>query len=50
MMSYYEQDFGDFPSETETDGPNLWLEHIAQSRQINGQQAVGSRRRFHTFS
>ena len=49
MMSDYEQDFGDFPSETETDGPNLWLEHIAKSRLINGQQDVESPRRFHHF-
>ena len=34
---------------TKTDRPNLLLEHIAQSRPINGQQEVGSRRRFHYF-
>ena len=28
-----------------TEQPNLWLEHIAQSRHITGQQEVGSRRK-----
>ena len=32
---------------TKKDRPNLWLDHIAQSRPINGQQEVGSRRRLH---
>ena len=32
---------------TKNNQPNLWLEHIAQSRQINFQHEVESHRRFH---
>ena len=34
------EDLDDFPAETQKNRPNLWLEHIAQSRQINFQQEV----------
>ena len=34
---------------TKNNRPNLWLEHIAQSRQICIQQEVESQRRFHLF-
>ena len=34
---------------TKTGRPDLWLEHITQSRPIDGQLEVGSRRRFHHF-
>ena len=34
---------------TKQDRPNHWLEHIAQSRQINIQQEVESQERFHLF-
>ena len=41
MMSDYEEDLDDFPAEKKkTDRPNLWLEHIAQNQQLNGQQEV----------
>ena len=32
---------------TKENRPNLWLDHIAQSRQIKKQQEVESQRRFH---
>ena len=32
---------------TKKNRPNLWLEHVAQSRQINTQQEMESQRRFH---
>ena len=53
VMSDYEVDFDDFAAlspETQVKGPNLWLVQIAQkNQQINGQQEVESRRRFHHF-
>ena len=49
MMSDYEDDLDDFPVEKETKRPNLRLEHIAQSRQINGQHELGSLQKFHHF-
>ena len=49
MMSDFEEDFRAFPSEKETNRPNLWLKHVAKSRLINGQQEVESLRRFHHF-
>ena len=48
MISDCEEDLDD-QKKTKTERPNLWLEHIAQSHLINGQQEVGSRRRFHHF-
>ena len=40
MMSDYEEDLDHFPEETETNWPNHWLEHIAQSPQFNGQHPM----------
>ena len=34
------EDLDDFPAETKKNRPSLWLEHIAQSRQINIPQEV----------
>ena len=34
------------PSQQKRDRPNLWLEHIAQNQQINGQLQVESLRNF----
>ena len=45
FVSDSEEDLDDFPVEKTTEWPNFWLEHAAQSRQINGQQKVG----FHHF-
>ena len=46
-MSDYEEDLDDFQLKTKKNRPNLWLEHIGQSRQISLQQEVESQRRFH---
>ena len=35
MMSDYEEDLDDFQLKTKKNWPNLWLEHIGQSRQIS---------------
>ena len=48
MMNDHGEDLDDFPAETKN-RPNLWLEHVAQSRQINVQQELESQRRFHLF-
>ena len=52
MMSDYDEDLDDFqPSQqkTQTDQPNLCLDHIAQNQQINGQLQVESLQKFHHF-
>ena len=52
-MNDYEEDLDDFPAENRAEKrenqPNHWLEHVAQSRQINFRQEVGSQPRFHLF-
>ena len=40
MMNDYEEDLDDFPVENKERPAEIWLEHIAQSRQINIQQEV----------
>ena len=47
MMRDYEEDLDDIPEENKDRTSESLVG--AQSRQINGQQEVGSRRRFHHF-
>ena len=47
MMIDYEEDLDDLQLKTKKNRPDLWLEHIGQSRQISLQQEVESQRRFH---
>ena len=48
MMSDYEEDLDDFPVENKDRAVESLVG--AYRRQVNGQQEVGSRRRFHHFS
>ena len=48
VMNECEEDVDDFPVEkTKENRPNLRMEQLAQSRQINFQQEVEPQRRFH---
>ena len=51
MMSDYEEDVDDFPTcsteNTSEKRPDLWLVHIAQDQQLDGQLQLESLRKFH---
>ena len=47
LMSDYEEDFDDFPTESLNKPAESMVEHFAQNQQINGQLQVESPQNFH---